>query len=78
MVKIEGSHIRDLMMGNLQNISNHAMCGDSGDGLLFALPAASDCSRCMHNWMEEKQKDPVRHKVRLKMHGVINGGYSLD
>lgn len=71
-------HIRDIMEGNLENISDKAMCGDSGNKLAFAIPSFSDCIRCRNRWHEEKTRDPVRHKVRVKMHGVLNGGYSLD
>lgn len=66
------------MEGNLENISDKAMCGDSGPKLAFSIPSHSTCTRCKVRWYEEKTKDPVRHKVRVKMHGVLNGGYSLD
>lgn len=71
-------HIRDLLEGNLEDISVSAMCGDRGQGLTFGIPAGSTCTRCKERWYEEKSKDPIRHKFRLKMHGVLNGGYSLD
>lgn len=72
-------HIRDIMLGDIvDRISNHAMCGDNGDKVVFSIPSFSTCTRCRERWFEEKAKDPIKHKFRLKMHGVINGGSDLD
>lgn len=71
-------HIRDVMMGTLSSVSNHAMCGDNGPKIEFAIPGFSTCTRCKDRWEEEKIKDRVRHKFRLKMHGVLNLGGDLD
>ncbi len=71
-------HIRDVMAKNLEDVSQYAMCGDNGDKLTFGIPKASNCSRCKDRWNEEKRRESVKHGFRLKMHGLLNGGESVD
>lgn len=70
-------HIRDLMLGTLENISEFTMCGDS-KAEEYAIPDYADCQRCINRWNEEKAKDKTSHYFRVKMHGVLTGGRDMD